>query len=87
MMEDTMEEDNGAVDLGDIFLLGGNSAARSPENSTMLDISIIGTQRVAKYFDDGILYFGTVSKHFEPNQTKAGIHLWNILFDDGDKED
>lgn len=82
-----MEENNGAVDLGDIFQVVGSFAGASPENSTMpLDISI-GAQRVAKYFDDGILYFGTVTKYFEPNQTKSGIHLWNILFDDGDKED
>ena len=43
-------------------------------------------RRVAKYFDD-VLYFGVVQYWIEPDETEDGYDLWNVFYDDGDKED
>lgn len=48
-------------------------------------VPVVEKQRVAKYFEDERLYFGTVTQYFEPDVSNGD--LWRISYDDGDAED
>ena len=43
-------------------------------------------RRVAKYFHEEV-YYGTVSRWLPAYENRDKVHLWHVVYDDGDQED
>jgi len=60
-------------------LLKGKDPAKNPK-------ACVGS-RIAKFFQDNDLYFGTIETYIPSSQTDDKVDLWNVVYDDGDVED
>jgi len=68
---------------GDVEIVGTPGKKRN-RNNEKAGIEFLN-MKVAKEFDDGVIYFGVVKEYFEEEKDEPAA--WNVMYDDGDGED
>ena len=69
-----------------IELTGPPAANAAGDTRAEQSMAYVG-RRLAKIFDDGLLYFGTIMEWKPPEEGEDDYDLWRVVYDDNDRED